>query len=173
MEAIAAVRKEANAIKAKKQAEVDANPDAVIDAVVKKYGNNPTQKNIDTVVKQMTSAKKKEIPVYIHPEYKTAETAKELTPLKNIEDAIQYKTKKQLKQEKKAQKTASAKDVVVREVFDDLDELAKTEKTLNVQQGKTILKGAEREGLQSAESSLYKTARSNIVTGKQIGRAHV
>ena len=158
-EAIAAVRKEANAIKAKKQAEVDANPDAVIDAVIKKYGNNPTQKNIDTVVKQMTSAKKKEIPIYIHPEYKTAETAKELTPLKNIEDAIQYKTKKQLKQEKKAQKTASAKDVVVREVFDDLDELAKTEKTLNVQQGKTILKGAEREGLQSAESSLYKTAR--------------
>ena len=159
-EAIAAVRKEANAIKAKKQAEVDANPDAVIDAVVKKYGNNPTQKNIDTVIKQMTSAKKKEIPVYIHPEYKTAETAKELTPLKNIEDAIQFKTKKQLKQEKKAvQKGVSARDVFVREIFDDLDELAKTEKTLNIQQGKTILKGAEREGLQSAESSLYKTAR--------------
>ena len=108
----------------------------------------------------MTSAKKKEIPVYIHPEYKTAETAKELTPLKNIEDAIKYKTKKQLKQEKKAaQKGVSTRDVFVREIFDDLDELAKTEKALNVQQGKTILKGAEREGLQSAESSLYKRAR--------------
>ena len=95
-EAIAAVRKEANAIKAKKQAEVDANPDAVIDAVIKKYGDNPTQKQFSSVIKQMTSAKKKEIPVYIHPEYKTAETAKELTPLKNIEDAIKYKTKKQL-----------------------------------------------------------------------------
>ena len=94
----------------------------------------------------MTSAKKKEIPIYIHPEYKSAETAKELTPLKNIEDAIQFKTKKQLKQEKKAaQKGVSARDVFVREIFDDLDELAKTEKTLNVQQGKTILKGAERE----------------------------
>ena len=47
----------------------------------------------------------------------------------------------------------------MRGVFDDLNSLAKAERILNKQQGKTVLKGYEGEGLQSAESSIYKSAR--------------